>query len=295
MPKNSSSTRYSRRWRGPATIAAAGLAATALVTAASSASGATAHARTPDVAAQSSVKPTIVLVHGAWADSSGWDNDIALLHNLKYSVIAVSPPLNGLLSDAAYVQSVLKTISGPIVLVGHSYGGAVITNAAVGVTNVKALIYVAAFLPAQGESIATILPPNKYPGSLLGPSTTAVRPFPNAEVTGGVDGDIYLTTQAFREVFANDESASTATVMAATQMPLSANAETQASGVPAWKSIPSWDLITLDDHAIPPAGQEFMAQRAGAHVRMIHSAHDVMVSHPRAVVSLIVAAVRSTQ
>jgi pimeloyl-ACP methyl ester carboxylesterase len=282
-------------WRVLTTLAVVGITAATVGIATSSASGTTAKAlgAHPTTSSVSS-KPTIVLVHGAFADNSGWDGDIALLQKLKYPVIAVSPQMNGLLTDAAYVRSVINTIPGPVILVGHSYGGAVITNAAVGAANVKALVYVGAFVPAAGESLATILPPATYPGSLLGPTTTEVRPFPNAEVAGGVDVDISIKPADFRKVFAGDQSAKTARLMAATQQPLSANAETQASGTPAWLTIPSWDLITLDDHAISPAGQLFMAHRAHAHIRKIHSAHDVMVSHPRAVVSMILAAVRAT-
>ncbi|MEV5150255.1 alpha/beta hydrolase [Streptomyces sp. NPDC052727] len=237
-------------------------------------------------------KPTIVFVHGAFADSSGWKTDIAAVQRLGYPVVAAPNPLRGLSSDADYIRSVLRTISGPIVLVGHSYGGAVITNAARGVDNVKALVYVGAFVPDVGESIATVLDPQKYPGSLLGPDTTLTRPAPNPSAPGGQDADIYIKPQDFQKVFAADVSASEASVMAATQRPLSYTAETEASGDPAWKTIPSWDLVTLNDKAIPPAGQRFMAERARAHVAYVDSSHAVMVSHPQAVVRIVLDAVR---
>lgn len=237
-------------------------------------------------------KPTVVLVHGAFADASGWNSEIYRLRKLGYPVIAPANPLRGLTSDADYIRSVLATISGPIVLVGHSYGGAVITNAARGVPNVKALVFVAAFVPDVGQSIGTAYDPATYPGSLLGPTTTEVRPAPNAAATttGGQDLDIYIQAAHFREVFAGDQSSRRALTMAATQRPLSLTANNEVSGAPAWKTVPSWDLITLDDKAISPGGQAFMAKRANAHTTTVHSAHDVMVSHPGAVVRTIIAA-----
>ena len=238
-------------------------------------------------------KPTIVLVHGAFADASGWSAEVTRLRRLGYPVIAPANPLRGLTSDADYIRSVLATITGPIVLVGHSYGGAVITNAARGVPNVKALVYVAAFVPDEGESISNSYDGAKYPGSLLGPTTTEVRPIENPAAPQGQDLDIYIQAAHFREVFAGDQSASTALTMAATQRPLSLTANTQASGAPAWKTVPSWDLITLNDKAISPGGQGFMARRAHAHISKVRSAHDVMVSHPAAVVCVIRAAART--
>ncbi|MEU8606598.1 alpha/beta hydrolase [Actinoplanes sp. NPDC048791] len=239
-------------------------------------------------------KPTIVLVHGAFADSSGWNADVAALQRLGYPVVAAPNPLRGLTRDADYVRSVLQTITGPIVLVGHSYGGAVITNAARSVSNVKALVYVGAFVPARGESIATVLDPTVYPGSLLGPDTVALRPFPDPAVAGGVDYDLTIKPAAFRSVFAGDVPAASAALMAVTQRPLSLTANTEPSGEPAWQTIPSWDLITLDDHAIAPAGQRFMAQRAHAHIRTVRSSHAVMISHPDAVVRIIVEAAQQS-
>lgn len=238
-------------------------------------------------------KPTIVLVHGAFADASGWDADVALLQARGYPVLAVPDPLRGLTSDADYVRSILATIPGPVVLVGHSYGGAVITNAARGASNVKALVYVGAFVPAQGEPVGGILDPAQYPGSLIGPGTTLVRPFPSPTAPGGVDFDVYLTTDSFRSVFAADVPAWKARLMAVEQRPLSVTANSEPSGPPAWATIPSWDLVTMQDKAIPPAGQMFMATRAHATVRTVNSSHAVMVSHPGAVVSIILEAVHA--
>lgn len=242
-----------------------------------------------------SSKPTVVLVHGAFADASGWSAEICRLRQLGYSVIAPANPLRGLTSDADYIRSVLATITGPIVLVGHSYGGAVITNAARGVPNVKALVYAGAFVPDEGQSIVTSYDGTKYPGSLLGPATTEVRPAPNAAAAGDQDLDIYIAAAHFREVFAGDRSRAAALTMAATQRPLSLTANNEPSGAPAWKTIPSWDLITLNDKAISPGGQKFMAQRAHAHISTVRSAHDVMISHPGAVVRTILTAARQVR
>ncbi|MER6808921.1 alpha/beta hydrolase [Spirillospora sp. NPDC000708] len=238
-------------------------------------------------------KPTIVFVHGAFADAGGFNAEISSLRRLGYPVIAPPDQLRSLTGDADYVRSVLTTIPGPIVLVGHSYGGAVITNAARGVPNVKALVYLGAYVPDEGESLATVLPPARFPGSLLGPATLIVRPAPNPYATGGQDADVYIDPADFRAVFAADVPAETATEMATTQRPLSATAQTQPSGDPAWKTIPSWDLITLDDKAIPPAGQKYMAARAKAHIETVRSSHAVMVSHPAAVIRIILDAARS--
>lgn len=240
-----------------------------------------------------STKPTVVLVHGAFADSSGWSQTVGQLTDDGYPVVAVPNPLRGLTADADYVRSFLQTVPGPIVLVGHSYGGAVITNAARGVANVSALVYVGAFVPDAGESIATAADPARFPGSLLGPDTTTVRPVANPAAPGGQDVDIYITLEKFRQVFAGDVSTQRADAMARTQRPLTATANFEPSGEPAWRTVPSWDLVTTADNAIPPAAQEFMAARAGAHVTTVASAHDVMVSHPAAVTKIIEQAARA--
>ena len=231
--------------------------------------------------------PTIVLVHGAFADATGWSKEVAALQDAGYPVIAPADPLRGLTSDADYIRSILATIEGPVVLVGHSYGGAVITNAARGATNVVALVYVAAFIPDEGTSVATSYDPSAYPGSLLTPDALDVRPVANPVAPGGQDADLYIRADRFRAVFAGDQSRQQAAVMAATQRPLSYFAFTEPSGVPAWRTLPSWDLLTTQDRAISPGGQRFMAERAGATIRTVDSAHDVMISHPGAVVRLV--------
>jgi pimeloyl-ACP methyl ester carboxylesterase len=238
-------------------------------------------------------KPTIVFVHGAFADSSSWNTTIATLQLLGFPVVAAANPLRGLTSDSDYVRSVLQTIQDPIVLVGHSYGGAVISNAARGVPNVKALVFVGAFLLDEGESLATTPDPQQFPGAEITPDTTIARPVPNAAAPGGMDVELTIKAEDFQRVFAADVPKIRTKIMAAAQRPFAVTAIVQPSGPPAWKTIPSWDLITLDDKAIPPAGQQFMAQRAGAHIESVHSSHAVMVSHPEAVTRITLEAARS--
>ncbi|MFB4284953.1 alpha/beta fold hydrolase [Nonomuraea sp. MTCD27] len=202
-------------------------------------------------------KPTVVLVHGVFADSSGWNATIAALQKAGFPVIAAANPLRDLEGDAAYVSSIIDTIPGPVIMVGHSYGGAAITNAARGHDNVKALVYVAAFAPDEGETPLELA--GKYPGSKL-PAALVVRPYP-----GGKDG--YIDPAKFRDVFAADLPASQTRLMAATQRPSSVGGLFGHSGVPAWKSVPSWFVIPTQDNVIPPAVQRFMAKRPAARSR----------------------------
>jgi pimeloyl-ACP methyl ester carboxylesterase len=234
-------------------------------------------------------KPTIVLVHGGWADSSGWNDEIASLQKKGYPVIAPANPLRGLSSDADYVRSVLKTIGGPVVLVGHSYGGAVITNAAVGAPNVKALVYVAGFAPDKGESLLQLV--TKFPGTHITPDALDERPYPLPDGTTGTD--LYIKASVFRDAFAGDLPVSTTRLMQATQRPFSAAAFGEPSGTPAWKTIPSWYVLSTQDHAIPPAAQHFMADRAEAHVTEVKSSHVPMMSHPGVTTDVILKAARS--
>jgi pimeloyl-ACP methyl ester carboxylesterase len=234
-------------------------------------------------------RPTIVLVHGGWADSSGWNDEIASLQKKGYPVIAPANPLRGLASDADYVRSVLRTIDGPVVLVGHSYGGAVISNAAVGAPNVKALVYVAGFAPDQGESLLQLV--TKFPGTHITPDALDERPYPLPDGTTGTD--LYIKASVFRDAFAGDLPAGTTRLMQATQRPFSAAAFGEPSGTPAWKTIPSWYLLSTQDHAIPPAAQHFMADRAKAQVTEVKSSHVPMMSHPDVTTDVILKAARS--
>jgi pimeloyl-ACP methyl ester carboxylesterase len=236
-----------------------------------------------------SPKPTIVLVHGGWDNSTGWNAVVAKLQKSGFDVIAPANPLRSLGSDAAYVSSVLDTIEGPIVLVGHSYGGAVITNAALGHENVKALVYIAAFAPDVGESLFQLVTMN--PGSQIGPATLITRPYP---LPGGGEGtDLYLTREGVRTAFAQDLPRKTTDLMFATQRPFSQEAFVEPSGTPAWKSIPSWYLVASDDHAIPPMTQRFMATRAGAQTSEVYSSHVPQISQPDAVTQIILQAAAS--
>src|SRR5437870_10151901 len=237
--------------------------------------------------ASAAVKPSIVLVHGAWADGSSWSRVVAHLQAAGYTVFVPPNPLRGLASDPAYVASFLASISGSIVLVGHSYGGAVITNAAVGNPNVKALVYVDAFAPDEGESIgdlASTPPPPGQSASCVAGDPTQVFNF--VPLTGG-DIDLYIKPNLFPSCFANDLPPNEGAVLASTQRPFALSALSQTSGVPAWKTIPSFYLVGTIDRAIPPFAQLFMAQRINAHISEVRGSHLVMISHPRAVADLI--------
>jgi pimeloyl-ACP methyl ester carboxylesterase len=177
----------------------------------------------------SAAKPAIVFVHGGWADSSSWNAEIANLSRLGYPVIAPANPLRGLSSDPACIHSVLATIPDDVVLVGHSYGGAVITNAAVGVPNVKAMVYIAAFAPDTGESLAQLL--TKNPGTHITPDALDNRPYPLPDGTTGTD--FYIKASVFRDAFAGDLPVSTTRLMQAEQRPFSVAAFTEPSGTPA--------------------------------------------------------------
>lgn len=235
-----------------------------------------ASAQTPSVQ-----KPTVVLVHGAWADASSWNGVITLLHAKGYVVIAPANPLRSVRSDAASVNALVKSITGPVVLVGHSYGGSVITDAAVGADNVKALVYVAGYAPDSGESVISLT--GRFPGS----SVEAALAPPVTLAEGGVD--LYIQQEKFPAQFAADVPAVEATLMAAEQRPVTQAALTQENVFAAWKTIPSWFVYGTGDLAIPPATHAFMAERAKARKTVVieGGSHLVMVSHPAEVAALI--------
>jgi pimeloyl-ACP methyl ester carboxylesterase len=249
-----------------------------------------AHASAPG--AREQVMPTIVLVHGAWADGSSWAGVVRRLQNDGYTVDAPPNPLRGLATDSATIADFLATISGPIVLVGHSYGGAVITNAAAGNANVKALVYIDAFIPDQGESEFQLL--GAYPGSCVAGDPAKVFnlvPYPGAPQG---DFDAYLKPAVFQTCFANLVPAPAAAIMATAQRPPTLSSGSEKSGVPAWKTIPSWSLIGTADQVIPPAAQRFMSKRANAHITEVLAGHLSMVSRPDATTHLIEQAVQAT-
>jgi pimeloyl-ACP methyl ester carboxylesterase len=252
-------------------------------------SGPTASASTTS-AGHSRAKPTIVLVHGAWADGSSWNAVVQRLQRDGYPVRVPPNPLRSLPGDAATVAAFLSTLAGPIVLVGHSYGGAVITNAATGNPNVKALVYVNAFAPDQGETVL----PLAGPESALAVDPTTVFDF--VPYPGAPEGDIdlYLKRDVFLTSFATGVPRNTASVLYATQRPFALSAGNQPSGVPAWRTIPSWYLVGTRDSIIPAAQQRFMAQRADARIVEINAGHLSLVSRPGAVSNVIVKAARST-
>ena len=246
-------------------------------------------------AASDRSKPTIVLEHGAWADGSSWDGVIGLLQADGYRVYAPPNPLRGLANDSATLSDFLKTLSGPVILVGHSYGGMVITNAVTGDPDVKALVYINAFIPAQGETAFELT--TAQPGSCVSSANAFnVVPYPGAPAG---DFDTYLKAgldlpyPGFAQCFANGLSAGQAAILAATQRPVAFSAGSAPSGVPAWQTTPSWSLIGTADHVIPPAEQLFMSNRAGAHITKIDAGHLSLISNPGAVTGVIEAAAQA--
>jgi len=258
------------------------------------AQAATAHASSSHVfRSGGGPKPTIVLEHGAWADASSWDKVIQRLQEDGFTVYAPPNPLRGVSYDSTYLKDFLSTIPGPIALVGHSYGGFAITNAATGNTNVKALVYVDAFIPAQGETLLGLS--SAQPGSCIGGNPANVFnfvPYPDPPVTGDVD--TYIKPSLVPSCFASGLPPSQAAVIAATQRPLAASTLQEPSGPPAWKTIPSWDVIGTADKVLPPAEQLFMAKRAGAHITDVNAGHLSMIADPEAVAQVIEQAAQAT-
>ncbi len=226
-------------------------------------------------------KPTVVLVHGAFADSTSWNGVVAELTRDGYPVVSAANPLRGAGSDAAYVASIVKSISGPVVLVGHSYGGTVITQAGAGAANVKALVFVSAFAPDVGESSFELA--GKFPGSVLNGVLAPPVTTPEGKQ------DLYIRTDEFPVAFAADLPVDAARIAAFAQRPLTLQAGEEKVGVAAWKTLPSWFIYGSQDLAIPPAAIEFMADRAKARktVTVSGASHVVMISHPHEVVALI--------
>jgi pimeloyl-ACP methyl ester carboxylesterase len=232
-------------------------------------------------ASAQTVKPTVVLVHGAFADASSWNGVVKILEKDGYTVVSAANPLRSVKGDGAAVSALLGSIQSPVVLVGHSYGGNVISEAANDHANVKALVYVSAFAPEAGETVAGLA--GKFPGSTLGPTLAA----PVVLADGGKD--LYIQQGKFHDQFAADVPAAQAALMAANQRPVTEAALNEQAGTPAWKHIPSWYIYGDKDKNIPPQAMAFMAKRADARdVKVVKGAsHVVMVSHPEPVARLI--------
>jgi pimeloyl-ACP methyl ester carboxylesterase len=219
-------------------------------------------------------KTNVLLVHGAWADGSCWAKVILLLQAKGLNVIAAQIPLTSLDDDIAVCRRMLGMLPNPTVLVGHSYGGAVITGAATGAENVKSLVYIAAFGLAEGESLDAL--------SKQGPpsaGSTAIGPDKN--------GFLWIDRERFHSAFVADATPTEAAVMAAVQKPLAIAAFTGRCGTPAWKSLPSWYLQCTEDQMIPPSAQAFMAERMGATVRSVAASHAAFMAHPTEVADII--------
>jgi pimeloyl-ACP methyl ester carboxylesterase len=244
---------------------------------------------TPESSQRTDAKPTIVLVHGAFADGSSWNDVTERLQRQGYTVEAPGNPLRGVGIDSAYLASMVNQLDGPVLLVGHSYGGAVITNAASDATGVVGLVYVAAFAPDQGEVLGDVAASSK--DSLLG-TAQIQREYPTG--AGGETAPEFLVDPArFQEVFAADLPAEQAAVLAATQRPVAAAAFSDVSGPPAWKTLPSWAVVATADKAAGTDIVRSMAQRAGAEIVEVDASHVVMVSQPQAVTELILKALHA--
>jgi pimeloyl-ACP methyl ester carboxylesterase len=240
------------------------------------------------VTAGRTAKPTVVLVHGAWADSSAWDGVTERLQSDGYTVRSFPLPLRGLASDAAYLRSYLDTIPGKVVLVGHSYGGAIVTNAAEGSTNVTSLVYVDAFVPAEGETVVELALAERG-SALAAPPEQVFNPVPYPGAPEG-DVDLYIQRTVFLKSFANDLTRKEAKVAEANQRPVTGSAVSTPSGSPAWDDIPSWYFVGALDKVLPPAEQTAMAKRAGAEIVRGRAGHLAMVTKPGQVAGLIEAA-----
>lgn len=230
---------------------------------------------------------TVVLVHGAFADASSWTGVIERLRGRGISVTAPANPLRGISIDSAYLVSLLDQIPGPVLVVGHSYGGAVITNAATNAKNVVGLVYVAAFAPDEGETLGEA--DSKSTDSVL---LSALVPY---KYPTGQDGqtavEFAIAPPRIQDAFAADLTAEQAALLAATQRPLSALALSEPSGTPAWKTLPSWTVVATGDKTIGTDVVRSMAERAGARITEVEGSHVIMISQPQAVTDVILTAI----
>jgi pimeloyl-ACP methyl ester carboxylesterase len=227
--------------------------------------------------------PTVALVHGAFADSAGWNDVVAQLLAEGLKVRAVSNPLRGIAHDAAYVASALGQIPGPVLAVGHSYGGAIITNAALRAGNVVGLVYVAAFAPDEGEALQDIEADSK--DSVLGSALTQWR-YPTGE-GDSMGVELAIDPHQFHDAFAADLPEEQARIMAATQRPIAAAGFSELTGTPAWKTLPSWAVVATGDKAAGSDVVRRMAERADATTTEVEGSHVIMISQPKAVTDVI--------
>jgi pimeloyl-ACP methyl ester carboxylesterase len=223
----------------------------------------------------------IVLVHGGWADGSSWSKVISILHEaghqVGHRVIAVQLPLHSLADDVATVKRAIDLVGGPTILVGHSYGGEVITNAGYNNPNVTGLVYIAAFAPDEGQSLSSFIDPATFPKDLF-------------LVDSG--GFIYLNPEIFRENFAQDVDPAEADLMAIVQKPFNQSIFGEKSGPPAWKQLPTWYQISDADRMIPPDVQRMFAERMNATTLSLNTSHASYVSHPNEIAELILNATK---
>ena len=234
------------------------------------------------------MKPTIVLVHGAFADASSWNGVIERLQQQEgYTVIAPPNPLRGVAADSAYLASLLNQIDGPVLLTGHSYGGAVITNAATSAPNVVGLVYVAAFAPDEGENLGDV--ENGSKDSVLNAALVQYT-YPTGH-DGETSVEFAINPARIQEAFAADLPAETTALMAATQRPVAESAFSEPNGVPAWKKVPAWAVVATGDKAAGTDVVRSMAERAGATITEAEGSHVIMVSQPQIVTDVILAAV----
>jgi len=235
------------------------------------------------------VKPTIVLVHGAFADASSWNGVVERLQQQGYTVIAPANPLRGVAADSAYITSLLGQIDGPVLLGGHSYGGAVITSAATSAPNVIGLVFVAAFAPAEGETLGEV--ENGSKDSVL--NAALVQYTYPAGPGGQTSVEFAINPAMIREAFAADLPPQVTALMAATQRPVAAAAFSDVCGPPAWKKLPSWAVVGTGDKAAGADVVRSQAQRAGADIVEVEGSHVIMISQPQAVTDHILKAARA--
>jgi pimeloyl-ACP methyl ester carboxylesterase len=235
---------------------------------------------------QDGSRPTVVLVHGAFADGSSWNEVIKRLQAQGVQVTAPANPLRGIVIDSAYIASLLEQIPGPVLLVAHSYGGAVITNAATNANNVVGLVYVAAFAPDEGETVGAIA--SNSTDSVVLPALVELQ-YPTAEGNETAT-EFTIDPEKFHEVFAADLNVEQTALMAATQRPLSGLPFSEPTGVPAWKKLPSWAVVSSGDKVVGTDAVRSMAQRAGATITEAEGSHVIMISQPEIVTEVILTA-----